>query len=49
VQHVLGRDRLSGDIHVFLNRRRTLMKMLVWTRGGMTIVYKRLELARSKH
>jgi len=43
VQHVLGRDPLSGDIHVFLNRRRTLMKMLVWTRGGLTIVYKRLE------
>lgn len=43
VQFTLGRDPLSGHVYVFLNRRRTLMKMLVWTRGGFTIVYKRLE------
>ena len=34
---------LGGDVFVFLNRRKTLAKMLFWTRGGFTIVYKRLE------
>jgi len=43
VQFALGRSPLSGDVFVFLNRRRTLAKMLFWTRGGFTIVYKRLE------
>lgn len=42
-QFALGRSPLSGDVFVFLNRRRTLAKMLFWTRGGFTIVYKRLE------
>lgn len=40
---VLARDPLSGHVFVFLNRRRTMMKLLVWTRGGFTIVHKRLE------
>lgn len=43
VKYVLGRDPLSGHVFVFLNRLRTHMKMLVWTHGGFTIVYKRLE------
>lgn len=46
VQFALGHDPLSGHMYVFLNRRRTLAKMLVWTRGGFTIVYKRLERGR---
>ncbi|HSR98303.1 MAG TPA: IS66 family insertion sequence element accessory protein TnpB [Kofleriaceae bacterium] len=28
---------------VFLNRRRNQVKLIVWTRGGFTIVHKRLE------
>lgn len=43
VQFVLGQDPLNGHVYVFLNKRKTLMKMLVWTCGGYTIVYKRLE------
>jgi len=43
VKFALGHDPLSGDVYVFLNRRRTLVKLLVWTRGGFTLVYKRLE------
>ena len=43
VEFVLGRSPLSGDVFLFLNRRKTLAKMLFWTRGGFTIVYKRLE------
>ena len=33
----------SGHIFVFINRRRTMVKLMVWTRGGFTIVHKRLE------
>lgn len=43
VRAVLGRDPLSGHVFVFLNRRRNQVKLLLWTRGGFTIVHKRLE------
>ncbi|MBM4270500.1 MAG: IS66 family insertion sequence element accessory protein TnpB [Deltaproteobacteria bacterium] len=43
VKYVLRRDPLSGHVFVFLNRLRTHVKLFVWTRGGFTIVYKRLE------
>jgi transposase len=43
VRAVLARDPLSGHVFVFLNRRRNQVKLLVWTRGGYTIVHKRLE------
>ncbi|MBE2247900.1 MAG: IS66 family insertion sequence element accessory protein TnpB, partial [Myxococcus sp.] len=40
---VLAKDPLSGHVFVFLNRRKTQVKLLLWTRGGFTIVTKRLE------
>jgi len=43
VREVMGQDPLSGHVFVFINRRRTMVKLLVWTRGGFTIVHKRLE------
>ena len=43
VREVLGADPLSGHVFVFLNRRKTMVKLLLWTRGGFTIVQKRLE------
>lgn len=43
VRGVLSYDPLSGHVFLFLNRRRTQVKLLVWTRGGFTIVHKRLE------
>jgi transposase len=43
VRQVLAKDPLSGHVFVFLNRRKTLVKLLLWTRGGFTIVAKRLE------
>ena len=43
VREVLSRDPLNGHIFVFLNRRKNQVKLLVWTRGGFTIVQKRLE------
>ena len=46
VRQVIGRDPLSGHLFVFVNRRATQVKILVWTRGGFTIVHKRLEKGR---
>src|SRR5262249_13525383 len=43
VREVLRQDPLAGHIFVFLNRRKTWVKLLVYTRGGYTIVMKRLE------
>jgi transposase len=44
VREVMRKDPLSGHVFVFFNRRRTMAKLLVWTRGGFTIVHKRLEV-----
>lgn len=46
VRSVLAGDPLSGHVFLFLNRTRSQVKMLVWTRGGFTIVHKRLERGR---
>jgi transposase len=43
IRHVLGYDPLNGHVFVFLNRRRNQVKLILWTRGGFTIVHKRLE------
>lgn len=43
VRAVLEKDPLCGHVFVFLNRRKTMVKLLLWTRGGFTIVHKRLE------
>jgi transposase len=39
VRGVLVHDPLSGHVFVFLNKRRNQVKLLVWTRGGFTIVH----------
>ena len=39
----LKEDPLSGDVYVFLNRRRDRMKLLFWDGTGFWIFYKRLE------
>ena len=46
VRSVLKGDPLSGHVYVFLNRRKNMVKLLVWTRGGFTIIQKRLEAGR---
>ncbi len=43
VRGLLAKDPLSGHVFVFLNRRKNQVKLLLWTRGGFTIVQKRLE------
>lgn len=46
VRTVLAADPLSGHVFIFLNRTRTQVKLLMFTRGGFTIVHKRLEKGR---
>jgi transposase len=43
VRTELGRQPASGEVFVFVNRRRTLIKLLNWQRGGFVLYYKRLE------
>ncbi|MEX0686103.1 MAG: IS66 family insertion sequence element accessory protein TnpB [Balneolales bacterium] len=39
----LGREPAGGEVFIFLNRRRTHIKLLHWERGGFVLYYKRLE------
>jgi hypothetical protein len=39
----VGKYPLSGDVYIFLNRRRTHIKLLLWEGDGFSIYYKRLE------
>jgi len=43
VQNELGRDPLSGEVFIFLNKRRNQVKLLRWEQGGFILYYKRLE------
>jgi|SRR5690625_3123298 len=43
VTNELGRDPTSGEVFVFINRRRTHIKLLHWEHGGFVLYYKRLE------
>jgi transposase len=46
VRSILGKNPLSGHVFVFVNRRKTQVKLIFWSRGGFTIVTKRLEKGR---
>ena len=39
----LGRQVISGDAFIFINKPRTHLKLLVYEQGGFTIFYRRLE------
>jgi len=43
VEQELKGNALSGDLYVFMNRRRTHVKLLYWDQDGYAIWYKRLE------
>jgi len=42
-REVLGQDPLSGHLFAFCNRRRTLLKVLLWDGTGFWVFAKRLE------
>lgn len=44
VTQTLGRDPTSGDLFVFLNKRRNHLKILAWNGDGFMILMKRLQL-----
>lgn len=46
VERDLGRDVLGGEVFLFVNRRRTSCKVLVWDGTGLCIFSKRLEQGR---
>jgi transposase len=44
VQGQLDRNPTSGEVFIFINRRRNKVKLLRWEQGGFILYYKRLEL-----
>jgi len=46
VTNELDQDPISGDCFLFVNRRRTRAKVLVWDGTGLCIFQKRLEQGR---
>jgi transposase len=46
VANAMNRDVLSGDLFLFVNRRREACKVLVWDGTGLCIFQKRLERGR---
>lgn len=46
VKNGLGRDPLSGELVLFLNRGRSSCKLLYWDGTGLCIFMKRLERGR---
>ena len=43
VQSKLHRNLVSGEVFIFINRRRDRVKLLRWETGGFILYYKRLE------
>lgn len=48
VQEEMGEDLFTGDLFVFSNRYRRIIKILYWDRNGFCIWQKRLERDRFK-
>jgi transposase len=43
VRSEMGRDPLSGEVFIFVNRQRGTIKLLHWESGGLVLYHKRLE------
>ena len=48
VEQAMGHNPFSGDLFVFCNRARTIVKILYWDHNGFCIWHKRLEKDRFK-
>jgi transposase len=44
VQGQLERNPTSGEVFIFVNRRKNKVKLLRWEQGGFILYYKRLEM-----
>ena len=43
VNNEMKQNPLSGDVYIFINKNRNLIKLLNWQEGGFVLYYKRLE------
>ena len=43
IHNQLGRNPTSGEVFLFINKRRDRIKLLRWEEGGYLLYYKRLE------
>lgn len=43
VEQIICKEPLSGNLFVFINKRRNMIKILFWDRTGFCQHYKRLE------
>lgn len=43
VEQIMDQNPFTGDLFVFCNRRRNMIKILFWDRNGFCIWHKRLE------
>jgi transposase len=43
VESHLKRNPMSGEVFIFINKRRDHIKLLHWEQGGFVLYYKRLE------
>jgi len=47
-QHI-SHDLMSGEVFIFINRRRDRIKLLMWDRTGFALYYKQLEKGTFEH
>lgn len=43
VRNELGKDPISGEVFIFINKRCNQVKILLWEGDGFSLYYKRLE------
>ena len=43
VRSGIKRDPFNGNVYIFMNKQRNMIKLLHWASGGFTLYYKRLE------
>jgi transposase len=43
VRSQMGRNPLSGEVFIFVNRQHSTIKLLHWERDGLVVYHKRLE------